>query len=46
VLCLQAAAAAWARGNAGDPRPEDVWDQLWSVLEDHGVLRLPRSPGA
>lgn len=39
VTCLRAAAAAWARGNPGDPTPEAVWDQLWTVLEDHGVLR-------
>jgi ribonuclease HI len=45
MLCLRAAAAAWARGNASDPRPEDVWDQLWSVLEEHGVLRVSRPSG-
>jgi ribonuclease HI len=39
VRCLQAAAASWARGNPADPPPEAVWDQLWTVLEDHGVLR-------
>jgi ribonuclease HI len=45
VTCLRAAAAAWARGNAADPRPEDVWDQLWSVLEENGVLKRPRPRG-
>jgi ribonuclease HI len=39
VQCLQAAAASWARGNPNEPPPGAVWDQLWSVLEDHGVLR-------
>lgn len=42
VLCLRAAAAAWARGNPNDPQPEQVWDQLWSMLEDQGVLRPSR----
>jgi ribonuclease HI len=37
--CLRSVAAAWARGNPGDPRPEEVWEQLWSILEEGGVLR-------
>jgi ribonuclease HI len=37
--CLEAAASAWARGNAKDPPPELVWDQLWSILEEHHILR-------
>jgi ribonuclease HI len=40
--CLRAVAAAWARGNPEDPRPEDVWDQLWTILEEGGVLRPGR----
>jgi ribonuclease HI len=40
--CLRAAAVSWARGDASNPRPEDVWEQLWSVLEDHGVVRPQR----
>jgi ribonuclease HI len=39
IECLRAAASAWARGNANDPKPEMVWEQLWSVLEDNGALR-------
>jgi len=42
VTCLRAAAGVWARGDAHDPPPEDVWDQLWSIIEDHGVLRKAR----
>jgi ribonuclease HI len=42
VLCLRAAAGAWARGNPEMPPPEQVWDQLWSILEDNGVLRTTR----
>src|SRR5262245_42544973 len=43
VECLRAVATAWARGNPRDPRPEDVWEQLWTILEDGGVLRAARS---
>ena len=39
VECLRAAAKAWARGNADDPKPELVWEQLWSVLEEQGLVR-------
>jgi ribonuclease HI len=42
LTCLEAAAVAWARGNPRDPDPAVVWEQLWSVLEDHGVIRKPR----
>jgi ribonuclease HI len=44
VTCLQAAAKTWARGNPDSPLPEDVWDQLWSILEDHNLLRHSGSP--
>jgi ribonuclease HI len=38
ITCLEAAAAAW---RTGDTRlgAAQVWDQLWSVLEDGGVLK-------
>jgi ribonuclease HI len=39
--CLRSAATSWARGNAAVPRVEDVWDQLWSILEEEGVVRKP-----
>ncbi len=39
VACLAAAAAAWARGNPADPPPKMVWEQLWSILDEEGVLR-------
>jgi len=42
VECLQSAATAWARGNPREPAPESVWEQLWSIVEEHGVLRRPR----
>ncbi len=44
LTCLGAARGAWARGEQR-PSAEEVWDQLWSVLEENGVLRSlnPRS---
>jgi ribonuclease HI len=39
IECLRAAANAWARGNPNEPAPELVWEQLWSVLEENGILR-------
>jgi ribonuclease HI len=42
VHCLRAAAENWARGNPAVPSPEAVWDQLWSILEEQGVLRRSR----
>jgi ribonuclease HI len=36
--CLESAKACWSRGEAM-PSPILVWDQLWSILEDGGVLR-------
>lgn len=39
LLVLVSAAQAWAdRGRAAVP-PEAVWEQLWSILEDGGVLK-------
>jgi ribonuclease HI len=39
VQCLRAVAAQWSRGDPNNPRPEQVWEQLWTILEDGGVLR-------
>jgi ribonuclease HI len=42
AACLRATAAAWARNGGTSPTPEQVWEQLWSVLEDGGVLKARR----
>jgi hypothetical protein len=42
VACLRAAAEAWAQGGTAAVAPEMVWEQLWSILEEHGALRTKR----
>ena len=42
VACLRAALTA-SKGPGTAPTPEQVWDQLWSVLEDGGVLKVRRA---
>lgn len=32
VACLQSAADAWASGDPAAPTPEQVWDQLWAIV--------------
>jgi len=39
VTCLRNAATAWAGGNPRHPSAEAVWDQLWSILEENGLVR-------
>lgn len=38
VECLRTAAGAWARGNATQPPPDLVWEQIWDILREEGVL--------
>ena len=40
--CLASAKACWSRGDVV-PSPQLVWDQLWSILEEGGVLRKAKS---
>ena len=40
--CLRSAACAWSAGDPNHPRAEQVWDQLWSILEEAGVLKSAR----
>jgi ribonuclease HI len=39
LQCLRDAAAAWKRHDPQAPSPEQVWEQIWSVLEEHGIVR-------
>jgi ribonuclease HI len=39
VACLEAARGAWSARDPGAPTAEQVWEQLWSVLEEGGVLK-------
>ena len=43
VACLRTAASAWARSEPGAPTPEQIWEQLWSVLEEGQVLKGRRA---
>lgn len=43
VACLSAAAKAWAAGGEAAVSPAAVWEQLWSVLEEGGVLKRAKS---
>jgi ribonuclease HI len=37
--CLRSAACAWSAGNPNVPRAEEVWEQIWSIVAEAGVLR-------
>jgi Reverse transcriptase-like len=39
IECLTVAAAAWADHGPKNPPPVLVWEQLWSILEEGGVLK-------
>jgi ribonuclease HI len=36
--CLRSAAKSWAKGDPGNPSPRQVWNQLWKVLQAHGLV--------
>ena len=39
VACLSAVRGAWAENDVNAPNPEQVWEQLWSILEENGAFR-------
>jgi ribonuclease HI len=39
LTCLRAGAEAWAQGRDGTLKPEHVWEQIWSILLEAGVLK-------
>src|SRR5262245_16545655 len=38
VACLSQAAAEWARGNPAEPSPAAVWQRLWRLLQERGLV--------
>lgn len=44
LAVLRSAAQAWATGGVHAVSVEDVWDQLWSVLAESGVLKKRKAP--
>ena len=43
IACLQAAKNAWSAHTPHAPTAEQIWDQLWSLLEDGGVLKKKKT---
>ena len=43
IECLRSAATAWAQRDPAAPSVEQIWDQLWSILQENGVVRSRRS---
>ena len=39
VACLEAARGSWSARDKNAPTAEQVWEQLWSVLEESGALK-------
>lgn len=39
IDCLDAVKKVWAAHDPGAPRPDQVWEQIWSILEESGVLK-------
>ena len=39
IACLEAAAKSWAANGPANPPPRLVWEQLWFILEEGGVLK-------
>ncbi|MCS6866099.1 MAG: ribonuclease HI family protein [Gemmataceae bacterium] len=39
IRCLTDAACHWAAHGTADLPPEAVWDQLWSLLDEAGILK-------
>lgn len=42
LAILESAAQAWSNGGPGALPVEYVWEQLWSILEEGGVLKKPK----
>ena len=44
ITLLSGAAAVWARGDADNPPPEEIWRQLWRMVEEQETA-APSDPG-
>ena len=42
IACLESAAKAWAADGPMHPPASLIWDQLWYLLEEAGVLKKPK----
>jgi ribonuclease HI len=42
LACLDGAAKSWAEHGPGRPPVAMVWEQLWSLLEENGLLKVPK----
>jgi ribonuclease HI len=42
VACLASAAKAWAVNGPANPSPEMIWDQLWFLIDEAGLLKRPK----
>src|SRR5260370_29225547 len=38
IACLRSAAASWTHGDIESPSPEAVWDQLFQLLQENGIV--------
>jgi ribonuclease HI len=43
LALLNAVAKSWAATGGSSPAAVEVWDRLWALLGEHGVLKKPRS---
>ena len=43
IRCLADAAKHWAANGVGGLPPEAVWEQLWSLLDEAGVLKKKKA---